>query len=193
MKNEFYSNIELLKSFVNTIIEEQSIKLELFYYELNQNESVLVLNNQKDNLEIVESLSSLCDINNIILTIDSNKKILISEMGFVENNISEINESLIKFPRKELMNTLINESLSMFNTDNSLGKKDISLNKGIQSNEYKKEYYNEYNKIINSNEYKKRRYKETYGVSITRKSINTNDLKTRIGFAIIGNSSVVDN
>jgi hypothetical protein len=187
INNSIEKNIEPIKSFVQTFVNEQDIKLDLFYYPLTEKESILVLNNYQDNTEIVESLCDFCDLHRIILSIDETNKIDdFQNLGFIENESIHINEYLIRHPQ----DVQINESVMLFSDVKGISKAVDLMSTNVQSHTYKQDWYDEYIKLINSDEYKKRRHKETHGVLINRNASRNRGCVPKVGFAIVGKCKV---
>ncbi len=188
IESSIEGNIEDIKVFVQFILNETDTNLDIFYYPINSNESVLVLNKSIDT-KILESLCKFCDSKQIILSLDfesTNKNY--EKLGFVENTNLEIQEFIIRTP-----NINLTEGLMLFSGDSDTDVvKTIDTNStNIQSYLYKKDWYDKYLKLINSKDYKMRRFKESHGVLINRNAKRNRGVSSRVGYAIVGKSKVI--
>ena len=186
--NSIERNVEPLMQFVQNLVNEHDIKLDVFYYPISEKESVLVVNNKDFDYDILEQLCDFCDLHRIILTIDeaNEMNMILDDYGFMENSNVNIQEFIVRHPQEYQLT----ESVMVFGTVDKLSKSVDLTSTNIQSHVYKENWYDEYIKLINSDEYKKRRHKETHGVLINRNAKKTRGASSRVGFAIVGQSKV---
>ena len=183
--NSIEKNIEPIKEFVQVLVNEKDVYLDLFYYPVSQTQSVLVLNKEVDN-NILQELCNFCDYYKIMLSVDYDVSgELLKQLDFIINDDLNIDEYIIRHPKQN-----ISESVTMFSNLGKTSRPIDIIGTNIQSYIYRVDWYNEYLEIINSKDYKKRRHMETHGVLLNRNAKKNRGCNPRVGFAIVGKCKV---